>query len=1179
MDAEGVVEAQPTTPGHLVRVVDRVVAVLGDQVTDLAGNEVGCFENNLSGPDVAIGTAEEWVVAIDGTNVHVADLTDGDCVVVRLGDDAGALGRPVVANRRVFVPETETGAVYIIDPARREAVRHATLIPGQLRLRARADMVVAFDIRSPFAALLDRDGVIRLVDTSIGELASTIFGDDGDNAVVGGGDDAPAVAVEGVDAAVASSDAPVLDANVLAATVQDQPDDLPDPLPDDDLVANFSFSASTVVVGELVRFVDSSTGNPDAWRWDFGDGTGAEGPEVQKAWAEPGTYPVTLTVSRNGEEALISLAITVVPEEVPLPPNADFAFSATVVEVGGTIEFEDRSDGEIERWRWDFGDGTTASTPNVGHSWAEAGRYTVQLTVANEQGSDRASVVIEVLERLRPPEAVLTASSTAVDLGEPVTFIGASTTDPATFDWDFGDGRTSSGAETVHVFLETGTFTVTLTAENAAGTSTAQTTITVSPPTLRPVAVIGTLPTIIEVGDVVSLSSLSTNSPDTEEWSFGDGTTATGPMVTHTWTAEGTYLLTLTATNSAGSDSVTETVEVVAELPPPIADIADYDESPWVNETTVFIDASVDATSWLWDFGDGTTSNSINPLHTFTTPGQKIVTLTVTNRNGSDSTSVIVEPRLEPVAFFEATPRAIRAGQTVSFLDLSDNAASWSWNFGDGTSSTLQNPIHTYNAAGTYGVTLSIDNGSGDLSSHGPVLISVDPAEPALESIDLDAGPDGVITTLEFVQFTAVAAASSGPIDGYEIDYGDGSGVFGASGPTFSHDFAAAGSYTVRMRAHGPLDEWSPWVTRPVTVVDPPPPEVAIDDFTSPQAIGTIPFSFTQVGGGPLDSVRWEITLGGSLVGAYSDRAITHTFADVGTHTVTLIARSPVPAVPDQIVSRDIEIVPPPPPSIDSLTATPDPATTGVLVQFPTVVTGAVTTWEWNYEGSWETGGPTGQHIFNTTGAKTVRLRITDAFGQEVEAQVGVQVNPGPDITPIVASPASPVPTGTVVMLSSSDPLGLPGLSWGVAGLPDRFGSSRHAHLQRQPLDQPQLRHRRELDRLGHRDRSERRLRPGDRVRDGGGPAGRRLHPRPDGSARDRLHRHLDGADGRHLVVGLRRWRGQHDRPQPGGDLRGPRRLSGDADRVVGSGVRLRQHPRQCDVTSLRHPSRRPPSR
>lgn len=1032
VDPDGAVDARPTTPGHVVRVVDRVVAVRGDQVTDLAGGEVGCFENNLSGPDVAIGTAEEWVVAVDDTNVHVADLTDGDCVVIRLGDDAGSLGRPVVADRRVFVPETETGAVYIIDPSRREAVRHAVLAPGQLRLRARDDMVVAFDIRSPFAALLDRDGEARLVDTSIGERASTaVVGEDGDNAVVGGGDDAPGVAVDGLDTPVAAAaGAPVLDANVLATTVQDQPDDAPEPLPDDDLVANFSFSASTVVVGELVRFVDSSTGSPDAWRWDFGDGTGAEGPEVQKAWDEPGTYPVTLTVSRDDEEKVISLAITVVPEEVTLPPNADFAFSSTVVQVGGTIEFEDRSDGDIERWRWDFGDGTTASSPDVRHSWAAAGRYTVQLTVANEQGSDRASVEIEVLDLLRPPDAVLTVSDTEVDLGEPVMFSASSTTDPATFDWDFGDGRTSSGAETVHVFLETGTFTVTVTAENAAGTSTAQTQVTVSPPTLRPVAVIGTLPTIIEVGDEVNLTSLSTNSPETEDWSFGDGSTASGAAVTHTWTAEGSYLLTLTATNNAGSDSVTETIEVVAELPPPIADIGDYDESPWVNETTVFIDASLDATSWLWDFGDGATSTSINPLHTFTTPGQKIVTLTVTNRNGSSSKSVIVEPRLEPVAFFEATPRAIRAGQKVSFLDLSDNAASWFWDFGDLTSSTLQNPVHTYNDPGAYPVTLRIDNGSGDLSFYGPVTISVDPAAPALESVGLDAGPDSVITTLEFVQFTAVAAAASGPIDGYEIDYGDGTGVFGSAAPTFSHDFAAAGSYTVRMRAHGPLDEWSPWVSRPVTVVDPPPPEVAIDDFTSPQAIGTIPFSFTKVGGGPLDSVRWEITLGGSLVGAYSDRDISHTFADVGTHTVTLIARSPVPAVPDQIVSRDIEIVPPPPPSINSLTATPDPATTGVLVQFPTDVVGAVTTWEWNYEGSWETGGSIGQHIFNTTGTKTVRLRITDAFDQEVEAQVDLDVNPGPDITPIVVSPPSPVPTGTVVMLSSSDPLGLPGLTW-----------------------------------------------------------------------------------------------------------------------------------------------------
>ncbi|MEZ5244666.1 MAG: PKD domain-containing protein [Acidimicrobiales bacterium] len=1028
--AEGTVDAS-TSSGHVVRVIDRVVALRGDRVTDLSGDEVGCFENNLSGPDEAIGTAERWVVAIDGSNVHVADLTNGECAVVRLGDSAGALGRPVVADRRVFVPETTTGAVYVINPDDGEFTRYQVLAPGLLRLRSRDDMVVAFDVAGPLAALIDRDGNAVLVDTSVESLSISTTPGDGDNAAAGDVGDAPAVAIEGADSVVAANGDDVLDANVLAMTIEDPTDDAPDVVSDGELVANFSFSATTVAVGEPVRFVDNSTGGPESWRWDFGDGTGDEGPEVNKSWDEPGTYPVTLTVQRGTDEDEISLSITVVPGEVALPPAADFVFSSTVVEVGDDVRFEDRSDGEIDRWRWDFGDGESATTPDASHSWSAPGRYTVRLTVANDQGSDRASVVIEVVDGLQAPRAVVTASTTRAALGEAVRFSGSSTTSPAAYTWNFGDGRTSNGADVVHVFLATGTYTVTLTAQNAAGRSTAEVTVVVSPPTLAPTAVIGTLPSVIEVGDPVSLSSLSTNSPDTEQWTFGDGATASGANVTHTWTSEGTYLLTLTATNIAGSNSVTETIEVVAELPPPVARIADFDPTPWVGEATEFLSASLDATSWRWDFGDGSTSTATNPLHTYTSPGQKTVTLTVTNRNGSDTTTVVVEPRIRPIASFEASARFIRAGDSVTFTDTSTGGpASWAWNFGDGSTSAARNPTHTYAATGTYPVTLTIENSLGDASTYGPIVISVDPAEPVLDSVGLAAGGDGVVTTLETVAFTAVVAADSGPIQLYEIDFGDGSGIFGGSSATFTQDYAAAGVYTVRMRAFGGLSEWSPWVSRSVTVVDPPAPQVTINPFADPQQLGPVAFSGSRTGGGPVGVWRWEIRRGSVVVGQYTGQSITHTFTDQGAHTVTLTAESPVAAVPDDVVSRGLEIVPPPPPSIDGIVATPTPATAGVQVSFSTQVSGSVALWEWNYEGTWETGTSTGQHVFNTTGVKNVRLRVTDAVGQTAQGQVQVRVNPAPSLTPISVSPASTVQTGATAALSSSDSNGLTGLTW-----------------------------------------------------------------------------------------------------------------------------------------------------
>ena len=1031
--ADGTTDEAVDASGLLVRMDDRVLVVGRDAIRTIDGAEVACVDDAVGNPTHVVG-ADRWVVAIVRDTVHLADVDDGDCREVVLPTDTGELGRPVVAGGRVYVPERRTGTVHIIEPNRGIFESHVALPPGDLRLRSRGELVVAYDAETPVAAFLGEAGVVRFVDTSIDERGiAAVLGDDGAAAVLGDDGGGEAVEGTGVDALRTDNDAPVIDATLLASIIEN-PENDDDALPDDELVANFGFSASTVAVGDAVRFVDSSTGRPDAWLWDFGDGTGAEGPQVEKAWDDPGTYPVTLRVSQGEESASITLAITVVPEASLLPPAADFVFSATVAEVGVPVAFEDRSDGEIERWRWDFGDGTFATDPDVTKAWDTPGRYEVQLTVANEQGSDSAVVFIDVIAGLEAPVAELTARETEVDLGAAVAFSGSSSGGPASFEWTFGDGGRSTGAEAVHVFLIEGTFTVTLTAANAAGTSTATVEIVVSAPTQPPVAAIGTLPPVIEVGDVVSLSSLSTNAPDEETWSFGDGETATGSRVDHTWTTPGSYILRLTATNSAGTDTVTTTVEVLAELPAPVAQVGDFDESPWVGDATVFLDASVDATSWLWDFGDGVTSTAPNPLHTFTTPGQKLVTLTVSNRNGTDSTSVVVEPRLRPTASFVVSSSAIRAGDSVTFTDQSVNAASWLWNFGDGTSSTAKNPVHSYTTTGSFGVSLTIKNATGDQDTFGPVVITVDPAAPRLSAILKVPVDTGNLTTSSTYSFAAVVAPTSGPIDLFEVDFGDGTPVVQAASGTFTHAFSASGSFDVTMRARGPLGDFSAPITRSFVVVDPAPPLVAIAASVPASAeIGTVTLTGETLGGsGPVATWRWRVRKGGEIWD-YTGRVVDHLFTEAGNYTIRLTAESPVATVADAVVTQPITITVPPAPFIESLVANPSPATTGVQVTFTPVVTGSPATWEWDYEGggtSYVAGTSIGQHIFNTAGPKLVYLRVTGPFGGQDVVSVPVTVNPRPAPTAPVAIPGGTVTTGTTVNLSSSDAGGLTGLTW-----------------------------------------------------------------------------------------------------------------------------------------------------
>jgi len=139
-----------------------------------------------------------------------------------------------------------------------------------------------------------------------------------------------------------------------------------------------------------------------------------------------------------------------------------------------------------------------------------------------------------------------------------------------------------------------------------------------------------------------------------------------------------------------------------------------------------FTDQSVGASGWIWTFGDGSTTGMQNPSHIYASSGIYTVTLTTISIGGYNTTSQSVTvgpgiPRIAPVANFTASPLNGTVPLTVKFTDLSVNATAWNWTFGDNWSygntststSTLQNPTHTYIKAGLYNVTLNVTNSAG----------------------------------------------------------------------------------------------------------------------------------------------------------------------------------------------------------------------------------------------------------------------------------------------------------------------------------------------------------------------------------------------------------------------------------------------------------------------------------
>lgn len=302
-----------------------------------------------------------------------------------------------------------------------------------------------------------------------------------------------------------------------------------------------------------------------------------------------------------------------------------------------------------------------------------------------------------------------------------VTFQDLSTGIPTSWAWDFGDGGTSTLQCPTHTYLTSGSFDVMLVVSNAIGSDLTVQVGAVLVDVIPPRA-------DFEADVTAGLSPLTVNFSDQSTlgvptswfWDLGDGTTSTAANPTHTYTTSGFYTVSMTASNAYGSDTLTRTNYIAVDFIPPVAAFSGNPTSAASPFVVTFTDESTAgvATSWSWSFGDGAVSTLQNPTHTYTVAGTYSVRLTSTNAYGADTlwrTDYIeVLPGPSIVADFVGTPRAGQAPLQVDFTDRSvGNIISWEWNFGDGTTSTLQNPSHTYTSSGEYDVALQVTNALG----------------------------------------------------------------------------------------------------------------------------------------------------------------------------------------------------------------------------------------------------------------------------------------------------------------------------------------------------------------------------------------------------------------------------------------------------------------------------------
>lgn len=337
---------------------------------------------------------------------------------------------------------------------------------------------------------------------------------------------------------------------------------------------------------------------------------------------------------------------------------------------------------------------------------------------------------------------------------------GSRSSDPdgaiVSYRWNFGDGSTGSGVRPSHRWNAVGKYTVTLTVTDDGGlTDTASIVLDVVPcPNMRPIAVANG-PYAGLAGQPRTLDSTGSRDVDgtivAYAWDFGDGTQGAGASPTHAWTTAGTYTVTLTVKDDDGATDSATTTALISRPPNPRPTANPGGPYTGMQGQPVVLDGSASSdpdgtiVSYQWSFGDGRVAIGPTPSHTWAAAGTYTVTLRVTDDGGLSDTATttarIESPPLPNIPPFADAggPYTAQAGRSLTLdgtgsRDADGRIVSYDWSFGDGATGRGATPRHTWVAAGTYTVTLTVTD---DRNARTTAMTEVC-VDPAAARVDLD---------------------------------------------------------------------------------------------------------------------------------------------------------------------------------------------------------------------------------------------------------------------------------------------------------------------------------------------------------------------------------------------------------------------------------------------------------
>ncbi|MBD3638886.1 MAG: PKD domain-containing protein [Crocinitomicaceae bacterium] len=642
----------------------------------------------------------------------------------------------------------------------------------------------------------------------------------------------------------------------------------------------------------------------------------------------------------------------------------DLALTASLDTVGGS-------------WQWyENGIALAGETDSVLNAMPYGpGDYTAVYTLGTECESSDYTLTVP-----GAPTANFTFTNQCD--GNAVTFTDASTViAPAiitNYDWDFGDGNTSTTQSPSHTYASDGTYNVSLTVTDDNGCQNTMTqAVTVYPNPVNDIEFVingvssatgltgGCL-----VDQVNFVNNTTINAPDnitTWNWDFGDGNTSTAQNPpAHTYAAAGNYTIQLTTTSNNGcTDNVTLPITI---FPSPVAAFTVPDDcisqpAAFTNNSSI---SSGTITTYEWDFGDGNTSGVQNPTHNYASSGNYNLQLVVISDQGCTDTATGATTRFpEPVADFTMTSECIVVASTIvnnSSVPAPDNITTWFWDFDDGNTSTVQNPgSHAYAVENTYNVMLAVETNNGCQDTmYLPVTVNPSPVASFTITDECLGVP---------ANFNNTSSISSGSISNYDWDFGDGNTSTQQS-PT--HNYNSDGTYTVELIVTSNLG-CPDTVTGTTTRHPIPVPNFTVNDVCVYDPI-TVTENVTINAPDNIASWDWDLGDGNTGTGATAN----HTYATYGTYNIEMTATSNNGCTADTTISVNIHAQPVP--NFTSTTVCENLPPT-VFTESSNVPGGSIASWQWDF-GDGNTGTGAGiSHSYSNFGVYNAELLVTSAFG------------------------------------------------------------------------------------------------------------------------------------------------------------------------------------------------------